>query len=91
MSSRRHRIQRVVEGNGMTHQARRNKHGSRKDVQPAIHCYLRAVRGAVTAHAHRDLATQPRRRPTFPAEFPKVLAPDIRAVLDELEATEFVA
>ena len=29
--------------------------------------------------------------PTFPAAFPTVLAPDIRAVLDELEATDFVA
>lgn len=29
--------------------------------------------------------------PTFPAEFPTVLAPDIRAVLDEFEATDFVA
>jgi hypothetical protein len=33
----------------------------------------------------------PNTAPAFPAEFPTILAPDIRAVLDELEATDFVA
>ena len=35
--------------------------------------------------------SDPDAAPTFPAEFPTVLAPDIRAVLDELEAADFVA